>query len=102
MARPKKQQNISEIFEQFTSQLGEIIKESATRAVSEATECIFKGAGNIFEAKAPAAKKVVVAASEEAPKVRRRRRRKAGKKAVAKAAAPVKSEAVEPEVKKAE
>jgi len=77
MPRPKKQQQpgLSDIFEQLTAQLGAVVLERVSKAVTEVTECLFKGKPQAPEAKA----KAETIAKPAAPK-RRRRRRKAAKK----------------------
>ncbi|MFA6033477.1 MAG: hypothetical protein WC889_11305 [Myxococcota bacterium] len=83
MARPsKQQQTLAEIFEQFTSQLGVLVREKVTQAIAEATECFSKCECMAPEASVPAKPSV-----KAAPKRRRSRRRKAAKKSAAKTAA---------------
>lgn len=94
MPRPKKQQSLNGIFEQFTAQLGSLVKEKVNQAVAEATEAFYCGASKVSEKHAPAE----AADEPAAPKRRRRRRRKAAKKAVH--SAPV--SAPSPEIKPAD
>ena len=84
MPRPKKQQTITDIFEQFTAQLGALVKEKVSLAVVEATETFFKGECK----KAPPVKAKAKPEADAAPKTRKRRRRKAAKKAAATTPAP--------------
>ena len=77
--------------EQFTAQLGALVKEKVALAVSEATEAFFKGEGKATKPKAKPE-------AEAVPKPRKRRRRKAAKKAAVKVAATTPA----PEAKPAE
>ena len=85
MPRPKKQQNITDIFEQFTARLGAMVKEKVLVAVAEATETFFKGG---WQGVNPPTKAPAKPEADAAPKTRKRRRRKAAKKAAATTPAP--------------